>query len=415
MSLATRCPSCGTAFRVVQDQLKVSEGWVRCGNCQDVFNALESLFDLEPEARHKASVPMPLEQPAQNKPAVEVATPPAAPPAPPAPLPPTQQAAAAPAADLPTDPPASQLTAPDPAAAEGFWAPVAPPDAQAEPTPLPAAPVDTPAADLRAGPAFEVQPPDPTQASGVAAAPTRAATADAAAPASLGEATPAWTGIRRRRGPARAAARPAAPRQLTSGETTQPSLLAAESRLPAADAPERVEPAPAAPAFVRQAERAARWQSPVWRAGLGASAALLLMALLLQISVFDRDLLASRWPALQPALSLLCQPLACAVAAPRDIEHLVLDNSRLARTPQADVLQLVAELRNRSATAVRKPALDVSFTDSSGQQVVRKVFLAEQLDGAGDRIEANAAWAVDIRLRTPAVAITGFTIEVFYP
>lgn len=34
-------------FRVVQDQLKVSEGWVRCGRCQAVFNAQETLFDLE--------------------------------------------------------------------------------------------------------------------------------------------------------------------------------------------------------------------------------------------------------------------------------------------------------------------------------------------------------------------------------
>ncbi len=46
MSLATRCTSCGTVFRVVQDQLKVSEGWVRCGRCNAVFNALEGLFDL---------------------------------------------------------------------------------------------------------------------------------------------------------------------------------------------------------------------------------------------------------------------------------------------------------------------------------------------------------------------------------
>ena len=50
MSLATRCTSCGTAFRVVQDQLKVSEGWVRCGRCDAVFNALEGLFDLGREA-----------------------------------------------------------------------------------------------------------------------------------------------------------------------------------------------------------------------------------------------------------------------------------------------------------------------------------------------------------------------------
>jgi len=50
MSMATRCIACGTIFRVVQDQLKVSEGWVRCGRCDEVFNALEGLFDLERES-----------------------------------------------------------------------------------------------------------------------------------------------------------------------------------------------------------------------------------------------------------------------------------------------------------------------------------------------------------------------------
>lgn len=46
MSLATRCTACGTVFRVVQDQLRMSSGWVRCGRCSEVFNALESLVDL---------------------------------------------------------------------------------------------------------------------------------------------------------------------------------------------------------------------------------------------------------------------------------------------------------------------------------------------------------------------------------
>lgn len=50
MSLATRCIACGTLFRVVQDQLRVSEGWVRCGRCDTVFNALDALVDLEAEA-----------------------------------------------------------------------------------------------------------------------------------------------------------------------------------------------------------------------------------------------------------------------------------------------------------------------------------------------------------------------------
>ncbi len=47
MSLATRCTACGTIFRVVQDQLRVSDGWVRCGCCEAVFHAQSSVFDLQ--------------------------------------------------------------------------------------------------------------------------------------------------------------------------------------------------------------------------------------------------------------------------------------------------------------------------------------------------------------------------------
>ena len=39
MSLITRCPVCRTMFKVVPDQLRISEGWVRCGQCEEVFDA----------------------------------------------------------------------------------------------------------------------------------------------------------------------------------------------------------------------------------------------------------------------------------------------------------------------------------------------------------------------------------------
>jgi hypothetical protein len=39
MSLITQCPACQTLFKVVADQLQVSQGWVRCGQCQNVFDA----------------------------------------------------------------------------------------------------------------------------------------------------------------------------------------------------------------------------------------------------------------------------------------------------------------------------------------------------------------------------------------
>lgn len=45
MSMITGCPACGTQFRVVPDQLKISEGWVRCGHCSEVFDATAHLQD----------------------------------------------------------------------------------------------------------------------------------------------------------------------------------------------------------------------------------------------------------------------------------------------------------------------------------------------------------------------------------
>jgi predicted Zn finger-like uncharacterized protein len=41
----TRCPSCSTHFRVTPEQLKARGGRVRCGQCQNVFNALDSLIE----------------------------------------------------------------------------------------------------------------------------------------------------------------------------------------------------------------------------------------------------------------------------------------------------------------------------------------------------------------------------------
>jgi predicted Zn finger-like uncharacterized protein len=51
MSLVTRCTACGTLFKVVADQLKISEGWVRCGQCAVVFDAQAHLVpDYEAQA-----------------------------------------------------------------------------------------------------------------------------------------------------------------------------------------------------------------------------------------------------------------------------------------------------------------------------------------------------------------------------
>jgi predicted Zn finger-like uncharacterized protein len=46
MSLITRCPACQTAFKVVPDQLRMSQGWVRCGQCQEIFDGNANLLQV---------------------------------------------------------------------------------------------------------------------------------------------------------------------------------------------------------------------------------------------------------------------------------------------------------------------------------------------------------------------------------
>jgi len=59
MNLIAICPACQTSYRVVPDQLRISDGWVRCGECGEVFDASQQLTDaeLKPSAT-EASVPV---------------------------------------------------------------------------------------------------------------------------------------------------------------------------------------------------------------------------------------------------------------------------------------------------------------------------------------------------------------------
>ena len=52
MSLITRCTACQTLFKVVPDQLRISDGWVRCGQCGEIFDAAQNLLvgSEEPDA-----------------------------------------------------------------------------------------------------------------------------------------------------------------------------------------------------------------------------------------------------------------------------------------------------------------------------------------------------------------------------
>ncbi len=61
-SLQTQCPKCHTRFRVSDEQLGVAKGKVRCGNCMEVFNAIE--HRVMPASPQPPASPTPEPEPA---------------------------------------------------------------------------------------------------------------------------------------------------------------------------------------------------------------------------------------------------------------------------------------------------------------------------------------------------------------
>ncbi|MCD0504671.1 MJ0042-type zinc finger domain-containing protein, partial [Bordetella petrii] len=64
MAMTTRCPHCGTAFKVVPDQLRVRNGLVRCGTCGTVFDGRACLVAQIPQGLVRPPVPGPVAPPA---------------------------------------------------------------------------------------------------------------------------------------------------------------------------------------------------------------------------------------------------------------------------------------------------------------------------------------------------------------
>lgn len=182
--MLTRCPGCSTTFRVTPEQVKARQGKVRCGRCQHVFDAIESLVEA-----------------AVLQPAVAAAvTPPAA--APIVPPPP----ASAPDADTPPAPLAAAdsdaeaaVAAVDESITEAATELADAPAAEAGAPPSPYGPVGAAAETPMAAPGdeldVETQPPespDAPSADGILLQPSPLSTSYAE-PAAMRQASWPWT------------------------------------------------------------------------------------------------------------------------------------------------------------------------------------------------------------------------------
>ncbi|MFZ5521008.1 MAG: DUF3426 domain-containing protein [Pseudomonadota bacterium] len=402
MSLATRCTSCGTIFKVVQDQLKVSEGWVRCGRCQQVFNALEGLFDLERDAppqrrtelptppvpqSGEAHAPSPLQR--RSGPATAGAQEPTAEP--------PQAAVGIPAAT----PLAAQSSAPQsstPAALSGS-------DASVDWTDVPATHEDDaldsrwlvrPARDGRSARERHARH-DPDSDFTDARFPLDAALDDLDAG---NGAAPDADGNPR---PMPPIPQPASAKRTVLGRTRD------KSRKDGAETP----------AFLKRAKRQAQWRHPAVRVTLSLTALALLALLGLQASIAFRDWIVAYRPDAKPLIAGLCQVAGCEVQPLRRIDLLSVDSVTLVRSPstaEADhAYRMTVGIHNGAGVALAAPHLELTLTDADGQLVSRRVLAPGDLALPATTLPAQASTAVHARVIAAGPRVAGYTVELFYP
>jgi predicted Zn finger-like uncharacterized protein len=396
MSLITSCPACGTMFRVVPDQLKISEGWVRCGHCSEVFDASAYLSDesvLDTLRTAEAALPPP---DAPQVPAYLAASPPEPPPPP---------------ARPPAPEPGPQ---PEPMAWFGETR-----DAgrhEVEESSLP--PSDFPGGTQPATLPVDLASRPDTQ---YGAAPDGAAAVAATAAAAREADDSSFFGTEDESLEPSPLDGPFVFRRsdLVDHDHDEPALPPAprDDQLRAADHDGLAHDEHHDVSFVRQARRRAFWRRPLVRAVLLLAGLALAALLALQVGYHDRDRLALERPQLRPALEGLCGVLGCSIGPPRQIESIVIDSSGFVRV-RNDTYRLAFTLRNTARVQVAVPAMELTITDAQDQPIARRVLMAAELGAPGQALAPAAEWsgAVGVVVSPSGTArVAGYRLLAFYP
>jgi len=381
MTLATRCPACGTVFRVVQDQLRVSQGWVRCGRCNEAFNAAETLVDLPPAQQAVPSGDGRAAKPEQKPGRALTST-------------------------------RSTIDTAATSAANDAASPA--PDLSPESSPSPGS--AAPDIDVAAEPAPTADAPPPSSA--FAAADTAAA-ALAADPVHAG-AAPHMSVPEPAAGDDPLAAVPNRHDEAATGLASEPiaGAVASTTKLPptvSLGRPATDTKPDAAPSFLRRAERAARWQHPAVRSTLLLLVLAGVLALLLQATYAFRDRIAAAAPALRPALQMACAQVGCRVGEFRQIDALSVESSGLVRVDGAPLYRLSLVLRNRAALEVAAPSVDLTLTDAQGKLIARRVLTMADLGLPLRTLKPGSELPIQASLGIGERPVSGYTVEIFYP
>ncbi len=447
MSFITCCPSCGTKFRVVTDQLRISDGWVRCGRCQEVFDANAALqappppTEAEPVDATRAPEAAAVARSAEA--ASEVNFSPAA-----------QEEAAGP--EVPVVEPSVHTAETEhdgipQAAASGYELPVPPEHEEDWDAELVESPWNG-ARPQQASSSVSATIPEDAWLDEVPAAQDHVQAVSQHEPAMdmAGDAQPQEALLQQDADPGSAQVMPRdwEPQAALQTEEAQAGMWAEVVRFIHPPKPEalphgaalasdeeiaslpgtEVAAEPAAPGvplseteavvpgFVKQAQRRAWWSKPSVRFVMGMLLMLLPVALLLQIVVHERNRLMAWQPAWRSHLEAMCVALRCEVAPYKDISAVVLTGSAFVQDAQPYHYKLDLSIQNQAALAVATPALELTLTDAHDQVLVRKVFQPAEL-GAPAELAARSEWNTTLPVRTQGLnlPVSGYRVMAFYP
>jgi predicted Zn finger-like uncharacterized protein len=375
MVLATRCPHCRTTFRVVQDQLKLRGGLVRCGACKEIFNGTENLLRT-------------IEAPASSMPP--------------------------PVADTAAPPDDAQAAASVPTAA-GQQEPAASPTPPSSPEP---APLPAPALPTQAGTAPQAHSDPLLRMTLMDFSPYQEEAEEAEKagpdmPASIDYSLPRMA----------AAPAPAADHVDDLARTiddmkskpwrgmTQKRARVEEDPIDALDSAE--------PDFVvraRRRERLSRSRRMAMLAASGVLALLLVVQLLFQFRVA----LAAQSPAAATMLTAACRLFGCTVGLPAHIDMVTIESSELQAVPgSTDTFTLLALLRNRSATRQQWPHLELTLNDANEAPVARRVIAPRDYLPPSQNLDEgfapNSEQSARLVFSLAQAKAAGFRVYVFYP
>lgn len=198
--------------------------------------------------------------------------------------------------------------------------------------------------------------------------------------------------------------------RLVTSAKVEPSLVAEMDAVavPAADAQ-------AEPGFVRDAKRRAFWGQPWVLVVSGLCAVLLLVALLIQVGIVQRDRLAMLYPQWRPALEKICQAAGCQIALPRQLQSVSIDSTTFNPMGPGQ-FRLTVVLRNAADHAVAMPALELSLNDAAEKLVLRRVLSATDLQ-APAQLAAHGEWTgvVALGVADRGQEVVGYRVQAFYP